>query len=236
MFEFDYCKQFVEFWQPRQNPFAFEDYELILPGSEIPKWFNHQSFGNYISFWISCYFPNIFCCVVFELNEQLWSPTVQVSLKLNGKKLTGLIIPSALTGMMCNHVWFFKGFAHPYPLKSNLFDQNHVEVEFHTNPYGGVFRILRCGIHAECICPLVQHLSTDTLPPTPIPDFPICSISMETTYTDSDSPSEGSHDDGCDSSLSLCTSPMGRNYLAMDGCACKLVTLGSARFGNWLNC
>ena len=233
MFEFDYCKQFVEFWQPQQNPFAFEDYELILPRSEIPKWFNYQSVGNYISFWIGCYFPNIFCCVVFELNEQLWSPTVQVSLKLNGKKLTGLIIPSAITGMMCNHVWFFKGFAHPYPLKSNLFDQNRVEVKFHTNPFGGVFRILRCGIHAECICPLVQHLSTNTLPPTSIPAFPICSISntitpsphllnsclelsysnsMETAYSDFDSPLEGSHDDGCDLSLSLCTSPMGRNY------------------------
>ena len=35
---------------------------------------------------------------------------------------------------------------------------------------------------------------------------------METTYNDFDSPLEGSHDDGCDLSLSLCTSPMGRNY------------------------
>ena len=36
---------------------------------------------------------------------------------------------------------------------------------------------------------------------------------METAYSDFDSPLEGSHDDGCDLSLSLCTSPMGRNYL-----------------------
>ena len=42
---------------------------IIAPGAEIPKWCNHQSVGNYISFWIGCYFPNIFCCVVFELNE-----------------------------------------------------------------------------------------------------------------------------------------------------------------------
>ena len=139
-------------------------------------------------------------------------------------------------GMMCNYVWFFKGFAHPYPLKSNLFDQNHVEVEFHTNPYGGVFRILRCGIHAECICPLVQHLSTNTLPPTSILAYPICSISntitpsphllnsslelshsnsMEAAYSDFDSPLEGSHDDGCDLSLSLCTILDDASYISL---------------------
>ncbi|KAF3963617.1 hypothetical protein CMV_012012 [Castanea mollissima] len=118
----------------------------------------------------------------------------------------------------------------------NLLERNRVEVKFECDFYyfGGDSHILRCGVHAECICPLVQHLSTDALPPTSIPAFPICSISntvtpsphllnsclelshsnsTETTYNDFDSPLEGSHDDGCDSSLSLCTFPMGRNYL-----------------------
>ena len=132
--------------------------------------------------------------------------------------------------MTCNHVCFFKALARPWPKYGNfnIFERTHVDVEF-----GGVYNIRSCGVHAECICPLVQELSTDTLPPTPVPAFPICSISntvtpsphllnsclelsnlnsVETTYTDSDTPLEGSHDDGCDLSLSLCTSPMGRNY------------------------
>ncbi|KAK7819127.1 disease resistance protein rpp5 [Quercus suber] len=115
----------------------------------------------------------------------------------------------------------------------NLFDRNRVKVEFACDSYRGISHILRSGIHAKCICPFVRDLSTDTLPPTSIPAFPICSISntvtpsphllnsclelshsnsMETTYNDFDSPLEGSHDDGCDLSLSLCTSPMGGNY------------------------
>ena len=125
--------------------------------------------------------------------------------------------------MTCNHIWFFE--VHDFPCLEglNLFERNRVEIEFECKSSRGLSNILRCGVHVECICPLLHDLSTDTHPPTSIPAFPICSISnsclelsnsnsMETTYTDSDSPLEGSHDDGCDLSLSLCTSRMGRNY------------------------
>ena len=231
MFEFDYCKQFGESWQPRRNRFDIERYQVILLGSEIPKWFNHQSVGNYISFWIHRYPPKIFCCVVFkpESNEPSYID-LQVSVKLNGIQLcdsspAGIECPMDMT---CNHIRFFMVF--PRFLEDlNLFERNLVEIEFHSYPRN----ILRCGVHVECICPLLHDLSTDTHPPTSIPAFPICSISntvtpsphllnsclelsnlnsVETTYTDSDTPLEGSHEDGCDLSLSLCTSPMGRNY------------------------
>uniref|UniRef100_A0A7N2MUT3 20 kDa chaperonin, chloroplastic n=1 Tax=Quercus lobata TaxID=97700 RepID=A0A7N2MUT3_QUELO len=217
-------KQFGEFWRSRY------EYELILPGSEIPKWFNHQSVGNSISFWVGrdCNYLKFYYCVVLEPK---WHDTVHISLKFNGIKFINLIPYrfKRITDMTCNHVWFLKLYESPIDSKDlDQFEWNLVEVEFGA----AVSHTLRCGVHAECICPLVQDLSTDTLPPTPIPAFPICSISntvtpsphllnsclelsnsnsMETTYTDSDSPSEGSHDDGCDSSLSLCTSPMGTN-------------------------
>ncbi|KAK9989843.1 hypothetical protein SO802_030082 [Lithocarpus litseifolius] len=110
--------------------------------------------------------------------------------------------------MTCNHVCFFKFLARTWTKYLNSFERNRVEVKF-----GGVSHILRCGVHAECICPLLQDLSTDTHPPTSIPAFPICSISntvtpsphllnsclkfshlnsMETTYNDFDSPLESS--------------------------------------------
>ncbi|XP_030933956.1 uncharacterized protein LOC115959632 [Quercus lobata] len=231
--------KFGESWQPQQNRFGFKDYVLILLGSEIPKWFNHQCVGNFISFWVGRDNPKFVFCVVLEPYVQFEDVTILVSLKFNGKKLSGRI-PSGIQGiedMTCNHLWFFRVFVGPWFEKLNLFDRNLVEVEFYsessTYPYRDVSHILRCGIHAECICPLVQHLSTDILPPISIPAFPICSISntvtpsphllnsclefshsnsMETTYNDFDSPLEGSHDDGRDLSLSLCTFPMGRNY------------------------
>ena len=215
----------------------------MLPGLEIPKWFNHQSVGNSISFWVGrdCDLKFDYC-VVLDPNQ--CNDSVYVSLKLNGINLPELI-PLRFTQMkdvMCNHVCLFKVYDIPFPIKKkkvytsrwsdehvNLFVRNRVELKFCIYES----RIRRCGVRVECICPPVQHLSTDTIPPTSIPTFPICSISnsvtpsphllnsclelsnsnsMETTYTDSDSPSEGSHDDECDLSLSPCTSPMGRNY------------------------
>ena len=173
-----------------------------------------------------------FCyCVVLEPK---WHDTVHVSLKFNGIKFINSIPYrfKRITDMTCNHVWFLKLYESPIDSKDlNQFERKRVEVEFGA----AISHILRCGVHAECICPLFQDLFTDTLPPTStsIPAFPICSISntvtpsphllnsclelsnsnsMETTYTNSDSPLEGSHDDECDSSLSLYTSPMGRNY------------------------
>ncbi|KAF3963615.1 hypothetical protein CMV_012010 [Castanea mollissima] len=120
--------------------------------------------------------------------------------------------------MTCNHVWFLKLYESPIDSKDlNQFEWNYVEVEF-----GAVSHILRCGVHAEYICPLVQDLSTDHLPPTSIPAFPTCSISNTVTPSphllnsclelSNSNSMETTYNDGCDLSLSLCTSPMGRNY------------------------
>nr|POE71214.1 hypothetical protein CFP56_29047 [Quercus suber] len=223
--------QFGEFWyqeyeilQPRQNPMNnFQRYELILPGSVIPNWFNHQSVGNSISFWIGRDFPTFVCCAVLEPKEQLCELYLHVYLKINGTivGVTGPFLSEWVTDMTCNHLWFFN-VSREFP-GLNLYDQNHVEVVIEASSID----IVQAGIHVECICPLVERFgefeakrqhqdqdhSTETLPPTSIPAFPICSISnsdlelsdsysMERTYNDFESLATGSYVDGCNLSLS----------------------------------
>nr|POE55707.1 pentatricopeptide repeat-containing protein, mitochondrial [Quercus suber] len=131
--------QFGELWYPEseislspQIPRNVLHCELILPGSEISKWFNHRSVGNSISFWIRRGSPTFCCCVVFESGEQSGEYYLDVIFKFNGTRhriFQGIWVAD----MMCNHVLFFHV---PYEQASGLlycssqcYDhyQNHVE-------------------------------------------------------------------------------------------------------------
>ena len=51
------------------NDFTRTEYEITIPGNEIPIWFNHQCMGNYISFWIGPEIPTFALCVAFGMKN-----------------------------------------------------------------------------------------------------------------------------------------------------------------------
>ena len=135
--------------------FDDSEFAIVLPGTEIPKSlkFNHQSFGNSISFKVGCKFPKLAVCVASRSAEaHIHSREILVHVSINGCKQ---IFYHGYTDDSYEELWLFS--------KSirNLSEQNQVEVEaictatardhnFRSLELGNQIKWL--GVNVECIC------------------------------------------------------------------------------------
>ena len=139
------------------------EYQIILPGNEIPKKFNHQSVNGSISFWIGPEFPTFALCLAFCLDgmrdTDTYSYICVVDIFINGHKR--LLRQRLFDNLECGHLWFY---GVPHSQLQQEFrdllqgDQNLVDVSCKisnwTSKTGGENApiIARMGIHVECIC------------------------------------------------------------------------------------
>ena len=152
-----------------------ESYNITVTGKKIPKWFNHQSIENSISFWIGPEFPTIAVCFAFHLvplkdsdaNNDKYNSVrddvirwqCHVNIFTNGHTQ-----PFTLKGnfyiLKCDHLWFrsvFHSQLQQYFRNIMEGDRNLVEVSCKISWWSsrkGKFApvIARMGVHAECIC------------------------------------------------------------------------------------
>ena len=68
------------------NDFTRTEYEITIPGNEIPIWFNHQYMGNYVSFWIGPEIPTFALCVAFGMENASGDFYYQVDMSINGSQ------------------------------------------------------------------------------------------------------------------------------------------------------
>uniref|UniRef100_A0A2N9IK80 ADP-ribosyl cyclase/cyclic ADP-ribose hydrolase n=1 Tax=Fagus sylvatica TaxID=28930 RepID=A0A2N9IK80_FAGSY len=73
-----------------------------VPGNEIPNWFNHQSVGSSISFWVGPGFPNFALCLVFETEDNEVDCIVDIS--INGRKQE--LTSTGFSKLRYDHLWF----------------------------------------------------------------------------------------------------------------------------------
>ncbi|XP_065616718.1 disease resistance protein RPP2B [Quercus suber] len=136
-------------------------YGLALPGTTIPKWFNHQRHGSSISFSVGQKFPSFAFCVALNVKRKDNVPFVSqpfhcsIYLFINGFEewLTSCTFP--LDSL--NFMWFhYVSDRHNLLKRINLGDRNDVTLRCEIlNNHREIadITIRRCGVHVACICP-----------------------------------------------------------------------------------
>ncbi|XP_050279851.1 disease resistance protein RUN1-like isoform X2 [Quercus robur] len=126
----------------------FSNRTIIFGGTEMPKWFNHQSVENSIFFWVGRKFPKLAVGIV--LGRRGFYGCVCISINCYKKRKYEFIKHS---GHNCNLHLFSPSqrSLQEHLNESNPTDQNHVKVTYII--YSGANCIKRLGVHVECTCP-----------------------------------------------------------------------------------
>ena len=164
---------------------------LSVSGTEIPKWFNHQSVENSILFWVGRKFPRLAVCIALGpdgAHKLFHDCFVYISINGCEKHEYRYFHPFEIN---YNLLFLFsphQGLLQQQLNESNPTDQNHVEVTYRTiiEPQNPTF-IKRCGVHVECTCRPQESV---------IPNLPHLTAAAADDVVDclSEMPSYGSED------------------------------------------
>ena len=171
-FEMDSASEFEtdlasEFEMDLASKFRIDDrysYELVLPGTTIPKWFNHQSVGSSISFSIFDGFESsaFALCVALKVELKVNKPkrfenfTCSVYAFVNGCK-ERLMCRQFLLDPSSSFMWFYFKEIKYWDLfiKNIKFSCNDIKLQCKISNYDPKLVEVtteRCGVHVPCTC------------------------------------------------------------------------------------
>jgi len=107
---------------------------IVVPGNEIPGWFNHQSKGSSISVQVPSWSIGFVACVAFCANGE--RPSVFCDFKANGRENfpSPMCISCNSIQVLSDHIWlFYLSFDHLKELKEWKHESfSNIELSFHS--------------------------------------------------------------------------------------------------------
>jgi hypothetical protein len=137
-------------------------FEFILPVSEVPMWFDHQTDRNSISFLVGPEFPTFVVSIAFGPEVHISGFYCEVYLSINGTEKS--LYNSIFIKEIPDHLWLFS-ISHrrlqQHLNESNISEQNHIEIICEINQWstssssetGNLTDIIKSfEVHVECLC------------------------------------------------------------------------------------
>jgi hypothetical protein len=119
---------------------------IVVPGNEIPGWFNHQSKGSLISVQVPSWSIGFVACVAFSANGE--SPCLFCDFKANGRENypSPMCISCNSIQVLSDHIWlFYLSFDHLKELKEWKHESfSNIELSFHSFQPG--VKVKNCGV------------------------------------------------------------------------------------------
>ena len=158
----DYASQ-TDF--PHKKGVSFQiDGNVLIQGSTIPKWFNHQIDGSSISFSVSRkLLPSFAFCVVMQVQpkdrySRYISSYYAINIFVDGYKglrsRTTKYFPPSTPSSANSYLWVF--YIRDSSLKGIILNEGtEVKLQFefsNNNPETAEITIKKCGVHVACMC------------------------------------------------------------------------------------
>ena len=125
------------------------DRAISFWGTEMPKWFNHQSVDNSIFFLVGRKFPKLAVCIV--VGQGGFYGSVHISINGYKESYTSFKIFSTVGGYNLHLFSPTQWSLQRHLNESNPTDQNLVEVSITYSKKW--YFVKRLGVHVECTCP-----------------------------------------------------------------------------------
>ena len=143
--------------------FSFQfDGNVLIPGSKIPKWFNHQIVGSSISFSVGGKLPSFAFCVAIQVQlkdkvakkRDFIPGSYVINIFVNGYKIFHSDSLHLSTAPSYSYLWVV--YMRDSSLEGIILNEGtEVKLQFEFSNYDpeiAVITVEKCGVHVACMC------------------------------------------------------------------------------------